>query len=100
MSSRDPISQNPDAAREVFRKFGALAHGFPREDVLNAAANMVINSLRQMHDKREGAGRAWDEIMARAKSQLMECYDSAGRKKGVFPYAQHVIVPFFDARRK
>jgi hypothetical protein len=33
------------------------------------------------------------KIAAKAQHALMECYDSIGRNRGVFPYHQHVIVP-------
>lgn len=92
MNSRDPLRNNPDAAVELFKQFGKLASGFSHDDAINAAANIVINALRQQHHTRSYAEAAWDEVMARAKGQLMECYDSTGRKKGVFPYPQTIVM--------
>jgi len=97
---RDPLSRSDEQAKQLFDRFGAVADGFTAEHVIVAAANVIINALRQGHPSRAGAERAWDEWMGRAKGQLMECYDSAGRKKGIYPYHQTIHVPHIDLRRK
>lgn len=97
---RDPLHDAPEAARELLRRFGQMADGFPAAQAVYAAANLIINALRQSHASRDAAERAWDEIMGRAKARLMGCYDGAGRKKGVYPYDQHLVVPHLDFRRR
>lgn len=96
---KDPIANNSDNAIELMKKMGQVAHGFSAQDVINAAANLVINALRQSHSNRQSAEQAWDETMARAKGQLMDCYDASGRKKGIYPYHQTIVMPFVDIKK-
>jgi len=98
---QDPLLKTgPDPQRELFRRFGRAADGFPREIVVGAAANLVVNALRQAHPTREAASRAYDEHAARVKAVLMEHYDGAGRKRGIFPYDQVIVMPPVDLRRR
>ena|ERR1051326_4194516 len=100
MHKNDPLIKNPDSSKELFDRFSQMANGFSADDVVNASVNLVINALRQSHAKREQAELSWDELMARTKTLLMECYDSTGRTKGIFPYPQTIIVPHMDFRPK
>jgi microcystin degradation protein MlrC len=95
----DPLASTPDKARELMQNMGQVAHGFSAQDVLNAATNIVINALRQGHSTSRSAEQAWDEMMAKAKGQLMDCYDSSGRKKGIYPYHQTIVMPFVDLKK-
>jgi hypothetical protein len=97
---KDPIANNPDKAIELMKAMGQVAHGFSSQEVINAAANIVINAMRQSHATGHEAERAWDEIVARSKGQLMACYDSNGRKKGIYPYHQTIVMPYVDLKKK
>ena len=88
----DPINQVPTSSIALFERFNRAADGYPADSVLDAAFNMIVNALRQAHGSREKASLSWDELTAKAKGHLMECYDSAGRKKGIYPYHQIIRV--------
>jgi hypothetical protein len=30
---------------------------------------------------------------------LMDCYDASGRKKGIYPYHQTIVMPFVDIKK-
>lgn len=75
--------------------FSALCDGHPSEDVANAAANLIVNVVRQGCPQRAGAERAFDKLFGRAKALLMDHYDAAGRKKGIFPFDQVVNMRTF-----
>lgn len=96
VNGKDPITQNPDAARELFRQLAQVCKGFPVEDVRTAALNLAVNAVRGQAPTRQQAEQIWDEFAARAKGHLMSCYDSAGRKRGIFPYTQHIVVPLIE----
>lgn len=90
----DPLNLGPDPQRELFNRLRKAANGFPVEHVSGAAANVLINALRQEHPNRAAAIKSFDELAARMKFLLMEHYDSQGRKKGVFPFRQVIHAPF------
>jgi hypothetical protein len=94
----DPINKVPTGSVALFEQFSRVAHGYPADNVMDAALNVIVNVLRQTHDTRDKAGLSYDEFTTKAKSHLMECYDSTGRKKGVYPYHQIIRVPFSDLR--
>jgi len=95
--TKDPmLLGTSDRGRELFQKISEAIDGFPSDDVINAAANLVINALRGVHPTRESAERSFDEIFGRTKQLLMDHYDSLGRKRGVFPYNQTIRVPFMN----
>jgi hypothetical protein len=96
----DPLKDAPDVAVALFEKLGQLAHGFGFEAVVNAGFNLNVNAFRQFYPTRAQAERAWDEVVAKAKGNLMDCYDSTGRKKGIYPYHQIIRVPLIDLREK
>lgn len=101
LGKKDPIAiSGPDARRALFEAFAHEASGFPQDDVLNAAANLLVNALRQQYPSRSHAALAFDEIATKAKELLMSHYDSAGRKKGIFPYDQRIELPLIDARER
>jgi hypothetical protein len=87
-----------DRERVLFDALSRAATGFGRAHVVGAAANLIINALREEHERREAAGKAFDELFGRVKELLMEHYDSRGRRRGVFAYDQTVTVEHFDAR--
>lgn len=87
----DPLLQNTDNARELFKSFSNISHGFNTLDVINAALNIVVNAVRQAQPTRKEAAETWDELTTRSKGLLMEGYDSTGRRKGIYPYTQTLI---------
>ena len=88
-----------DNGRVLFTTISQAAQGFSTQDVINAAAMLLVNAIREAHATRAQAGNAFDEMTARAKTFLLDKhYDSTGRKKGIFPYDHHIIAPHFDAR--
>jgi hypothetical protein len=98
---KDPLAKTgPDYQRELFDRFSRDASGFSTADVIGAAANIVVNALRQAHSTREEAAKAYDEHAARIKGILMDHYDSTGRRKGIFPFAQTIVMPFVNGRDK
>lgn len=98
---KDPLRQaTPNAAQELFQRFAQEASsGFQRDAVIGAAANLLINALRQEHTTRGAAERAFDEIFGKMKTVLVNHYDSLGRKRGIFPYDQTLCVPFVKLRK-
>ena len=101
MTSKDPLHIiGPDAQRELFNRFTHAANGFATDAVLGAAVNVMVNALRQAYSTRAAAEIAFDELFGRSKSILVEHYDSLGRKRGIFPFDQNIVVPLFDARPK
>lgn len=98
---KDPLRQaTPDAAMELFRLFARQANGFPRDTVVDAAVNIMLNALRQEHATRASAEKAFDELFGRSKQVLVDHYDVLGRKRGIFPYDQVISVPQLDFSRK
>lgn len=98
---KDPLKRaGPDAARELFRRLSVDCNGFCRDDVLTAAANLIINGLRQQHGDRASAEREFDALFGRSKQVLVDHYDSLGRKRGIFPYDQHIHLPLVDPLTK
>lgn len=100
--SHDPIVKaGPDQQRELFNRFSQAASGFSIEDVNGAAANVLVNSLRQAHPTRQSAEASFDALFGRLKSLLVEHYDGSGRRRSVFPHHQVVhMAHFVDEDRK
>lgn len=70
--------------------------GFAHDQVLDAAMNLIINILRQKNARRENCEREFDELFGRTKGILMNQYDSLGRKKGVYPFDQTIVVGHYN----
>jgi hypothetical protein len=93
---KDPLHNTaPESSRDVFRRVSKELVGCPYEQVLDVAMNLIINSLRQKHSTRNMASVEFDELFGRTKGILMDQYDSFGRKKGIFPYDQHIMMDLF-----
>lgn len=99
---KDPLNKTgPEAERVLFSEMGKLSSGFPNEVVIRASANMILNALRQAHPHRSGAEKAYDELSARVKHVLLEQhYDNLGKRRNIFPYDQHIVMPFWKADTK
>lgn len=96
VGNKDPILlSGPEAQAELLKRFAADAAGFPMDAVLGAACNIIVSALRQAYASKNLASNRFDELFARTKSILLdEHYDANGRKRGIFPFAQHISAPF------
>jgi hypothetical protein len=98
---KDPLQVNSShAQKELFDRFGSAANQFTTNDVVGAAANILINALRQTHKDRQSAEVGFDELFGRMKTILVNHYDMNGRRRGLFPYDQTIGIPFSDFRHK
>lgn len=101
MTIKDPmLLATPDNGRELFKRLAQVCNGFSQDDVVTAAANLLINAIRQQHPTRGKAEAAFNELFGRSKQVLVDHYDMGGRKKGIFPYDQVITPAFFNARKK
>lgn len=91
----DPLRKTgPDASRNLLIEFGKVANGYPMEAVLQAAADVILNAIRQTHAKRSGAKDAFDAITTRTRDVLLsQHYDAMGRRRNVFPFDQKIEMP-------
>lgn len=91
--TRNVTASNP---KQLFQKFGAVANGFRYDDVIDAAANLIVNSLRQKYDSRANAMSAYSLLMNKVGDLLSSHYDkSTGRRKNIFPFTQHISADHF-----
>lgn len=98
--TKDPmLLATPDHAQELFKRFGQVANGFQRDDVVNAAVNILVNAIRQHCRTRQQAEQAFDELFGRTKQVLVDHYDQLGRKRGIFPFDQVIEMPPNDFRK-
>jgi hypothetical protein len=87
----DPLLKKAGTAQlELFKQYAQASDGFPTEAVVGAAANVIINAIRQTHQTRAQAEVRFDELFGQMKAILLDHYDSLGRKKGIFPYTQTI----------
>lgn len=99
MNPKDPLHKAGFAQRELFGLMAKAASGFATEQVVGAAANLLLNAIRQAHPARRGALAAYDEMSARSRAVLAEHYDAAGKRRNIFPFHQTIEMPLFDARK-
>lgn len=92
MTTDPMLLATPDAGRALFAAFSAAANGYPTSAAIDAAVNILVNAIRQDHTTRESAEKAFDELFGRIKQILVNHYDTLGRKRGIFPYDQHLQV--------
>lgn len=96
----DPLNQIPEAGRALFDIFRQQANGFPEEAVRDAAANLMLNALRQHCGTWKEAEQKFDDQLGRMKQALKNHYDNVtGRRHAVFPYHQVIGVPKMDFRK-
>jgi hypothetical protein len=100
-SPNDPLRKASSASeQELFREIGRTLNAAPAEMVSGIAVNLLVNVLRQQHASKAAAERAFDEVVAKAKSLLLDQhYDLTGRRRNVFPFHQVVQMSPFDARK-
>lgn len=96
----DPLKQVSDPQRELFDAFCKVGNGFSSEQVAGAAANLLVNALRQAHPTRHAAFEAFDRIATQTRNLIADHYDALGKRRNVFPFHQVIEVPFMDLRRK
>lgn len=98
---KDPLHKvGPEVEKEILRKLGQLAHGFPRHEVLNAAWHLVLNVIRQEAETRLRAEKLFDEYAGRAKNTLLEQhYDLTGKRRNIFPFAQNLSPETFTIKQ-
>ena len=97
----DPLKQMEDLRRELFGRFSKAANGFSQRDVMYAAVNLILNSVRQSCMKQKAAEAMLDEMLAHAKRTLLDQhYFPSGSRRNVFPHHQIIEPPVIDARRK
>lgn len=97
---QDPLKQGPNAERELFTRLSQVCSGFPREAVVGAAANLLLNAIRQDSSSRQKAELAFDELFGKLKSILVAHYDGVGKRRSIFPFNQTLDVPLIDMRPK
>lgn len=99
INDKDPLLHSgPFSQRELLERFAFVADGFPTDIVISAAANILINGIRQAHPTRQGAESYFDSLFGQLKQLLVDHYDSLGRKRGIFPYDQILEAHHFNAR--
>lgn len=104
VNKNDPLHKPtiaPQSARELFDNLSKVASGFSADDVATAAANLLVNAIRQNKATRDSASNAFDEIASRAKHVLLEQhYDLMGKRRNVFPFHQTIEVPLIKSKTK
>jgi hypothetical protein len=99
----DPLKKTgPDKQHELFRNLSKVCHGFGSDEVIGASVNLLVNAIRGAYGHRSMAERRWNELFGQFKDVLINNhYDSVtGKRRNVFPFTQHIHVPFFDADDK
>lgn len=103
---RDPIKANgaPDSGEELFAQMVRACNGHGSDAVESAAANLLINALRQRYATSGEAEDAFDQLIARAKTALLGQHYRPGRfgtrVNGVFAFRQEIVVPTLSLRKQ
>jgi hypothetical protein len=96
MNPNDPLRKGPDNTLVLFNKLADGANGFTHEDVVGAAANLILNAIRQGYPKRNDAMRSCEELLAKMKGVLDSHYNEySGERRNVFPFHQIIEMPHF-----
>lgn len=98
----DPLTDTaPEAGHVLFQRLSAACKDFPHEAVVNAAANLLLNVLRQRNESRGLAERDYNDMFGRLKSVLLAHYDGpTGKRRSVFPFHQVIRPDFISFRDK
>jgi len=91
-NKQDPLlNTGAESGRALFDMMSKVCNGFGRDDVVNAAVNILVNAIRQEQATRNSAEARYDELAAKTKGLLMGHYDSVtGKRRSVFPFTQHI----------
>jgi hypothetical protein len=102
VNPKDPLWKNaPQRAEYLTKKFAECADRFATQDVINAAAGVMVTALRQAYATKQEAEMRYDEIFGRMKTIFLNHYDSiSGRHKGIFPYDQNLSPPLLVDKSK
>jgi hypothetical protein len=101
VNGKDPLRSGPTATAELFGRFSKAADGFPTAAAVEAAANVLLNAIRQANATRPRAELAFDELFGQLKASLVAHYDGAsGARKSIFPFHQNLLVPFVKNTNK
>jgi hypothetical protein len=97
---KDPLtSMSNEAGKALFDQMVQMCNGFPYEAVCDAAANLIINAIRQKYPKAKEAEAVFDELSYKLKALLLGShYDLMGNRKNIFPFTQSIEHQLFDAR--
>jgi hypothetical protein len=92
INPKDPIKKITSGyQQECFGRMCKAADAFQVSDVVVAAANVLVNALRQAHATRDQATARFDELFGQIKILLADHYDANGKRKaGVFPFHQSI----------
>lgn len=93
INPKDPVPKTQDdKSRALFERMGQASNGFDCQTVVEASANVMINAFRTTHANRRQAEAAFDEWWGKAKTLLLQNYDStSGKRLSIFPFTQHVM---------
>lgn len=97
---KDPLHNQEDAARALFRKFGEISNGFPLDIVCIAAMNVLVNSLRTAYPTRAQAFKQLEQFYEQLKNMIGDNYDAAGKRRNVFPFTQFIKPQLFTEDEK
>jgi len=91
-NSADPTRRDvPANAQQLFTQIVRLASGFTYEDVIDCAANLFINALRQKYPKRRDALEKYAEAVNKTGTLLAGHYDPVtGNRRNIFPFTQTI----------
>jgi hypothetical protein len=97
MNPNDPLRKGPDNTLVLFNRLAEASDGFTHEDVVGAAANLILNAVRQSYPKRQDAMRSCEELLAKMKGVLDSHYNEySGERRHVFPFHQIIEMPHFQ----
>jgi hypothetical protein len=103
---RDPIKAAgaPDSGADLFAQMARACNGHGSDAVESAAANLLINALRQRHATAGEAEDAFDRIVANAKAALLGQHYRPGRfgarLSGVFAFRQDIVMPTVSLKKQ
>lgn len=88
----DPLLKSgPQKQRQLFERYANASEGFPAQEVVGAAVNLLINAIRQSCATRKHAEQVWDDYFGKGKNLLLDHYDSVtGKRRNIFPFTQHI----------
>lgn len=97
----DPLTAGPRSAQELFKRYSRETNGFPHDAAIGAAANIILNSVRQSYKNRKDADDAIRHLLEKMRSTLGDHYTSLGERRSIFPFHQVIEMPIirFDKKK-